>query len=313
MAVFAVLGLAIHAGLFVWSDRVLRTSRAQNPFLAITQAPAQVDRVILGASHAMPLGMADMPSQIAARTGQRTLVLAAPGAGPFVLRLVAERWFADHRAGGVVIVLDAFGFADRRWNAARMADAAMLAKIPADARMARVLGRAIGRGLAWQAWLVQVTGFARINDRARFAPPDWPPAGRFTLAFRPSAAAIRARVGFLHPGAADPAMLVQGLADLEAIVRLARRKGAEVVILWPPLPEEFRAALPEVPGLAAGIDGLSRRLGVPVIDHSAAIPDPRRYFDTDHLNRDGVVSWLESGLAGVIVGAGTAGRDDGGQ
>ena len=69
----------------------------------------------------------------------KTQVLALPGGGPFVLRLMAERWFMDHRSRGVVIVLDDFAFAHRRWNEDRLADDDLLPKIPADVLTARVL------------------------------------------------------------------------------------------------------------------------------------------------------------------------------
>lgn len=307
IVLFLLLGGGLYCGLFVWSDRMLRAGAVQTPFLAVTTAPEEVDWLILGASHAIPLGTADVPDLIAARTGKTTEVLAAPGVGPFVLRLIAERWFIDHRSGAVLIVLDEFGFADRRWNEDRLADDDLLPKIPADVRTARVLARAVARGLPWQTWLAQVTGFARINDRRRFAAPTWTVADRFDSAPRPSATAIRSRVAFLYPAGGADRGIDQGLQDLEAMVLLARGQGARVVLLRPPLPEGFRAALPELPGLAHGLAALSHRLDVPIIDHSGAIPDPRHYFDTDHLNRSGVLLWLDLGLGRLLAG------NDGGQ
>lgn len=307
IGLFLLIGGALYAGLFLWSDRVLRAGSSGNPFLAITTAPAEVDWLILGASHAVPLASADMPVVIRTRTGKSTQVLAVPGGGPFLLRLMAERWFADHRSRSVVIVLDEFGFADRRWNEDRLADYDLLPKIPADVRTARVLARAVPRGLPPQTWLAQVTGFARINDRRRLSPPTWSVEDRFDTSPRPSAAAIRSRVGFLYPGSADVSAVARGLDDLEATILLARAQGARVVLLSPPLPDAFRTAMPEVPGLASGLADLIGRLDVPLIDHSAEIPESRYYFDTDHLNRSGVMRWLDLGLAALFAG------NDGGQ
>lgn len=302
IALFLLIGSIIYAGLFLWSDRLLRSGAAQNPFLAIASAPARVDWLILGASHAFPLGTADMPEVIEARTGQSTQVLAVTGGGPFLLRLMAERWFADHESRGLVILLDDFGFADRRWNEDRLADDDLLPKIPADVVTSRVLFRAIPRGLPWQTWFSQITGFARINDRHRFAPPSWSAEGRFDSSPRPSAAAIRSRVAFLYPETTDSASVSAALHDLEAVILLARSNGARVVLLRAPLPEAFRAALPEVPGLASGLTLLNQRLDVPIVDHSLLVPDQQFYFDTDHLNRRGVMRWLDLGLAGLLAG-----------
>lgn len=307
IALFLLLGAVIYAGLFLWSDRELRRGVPESPFLRLTTAPAEVDWLILGASHAIPLDVADIPQVIADRTGQRIEVLGAPGMGPFVLRLLAERWFVDHRSRGVVIVLDDFAFGDRRWNEDRLSDIDFLPKMPADLGTARILGRAVPRGLPWQTWVAQVTGFARINDPNRHAPPRWTVGARFDSAPRPSAAAIRSRVAFLYPPGADAGAVPDRIADLEAMIRLARGQGARVVLLRPPLPDAFRAALPEMPGLAPALDALSRRFGVPIVDHGAAIPDPRHYFDTDHLDRRGVLLWLDLGLARVLAG------NDGGQ
>lgn len=307
IVLFLAIGALLYAGLFVWSDRALRSGPARNPFLSMASPSEGADWLILGASHAIPLGIADMPGRITQRTGQRIRVLALTGAGPFVLRLVAERWFMDHRSRGVVILLDDFAFAHRRWNRDRLGDDDLLPKIPADIRTARVLARAIPRGLSWKTWLAQVTGFARINDRRRLAPPTWSAEDRFDSSPRPSPAALRSRVAFLFPGGDDDGTVGRALDELEATILLARAQGARVVLLRPPLPDAFRAAVPEVPGLASGLAELVQRLDVPLVDHSALIPEPRYYFDTDHLNRSGVTRWLDLGLGGVLAG------NDGGQ
>lgn len=308
IAAFLLIGLALYAGLFLWSDATLRRYGRQSAFLRIALAPSSVDWIILGASHALPLGFADMPAQIKEQTGQQTLTLAVPGGGPFPMRLIGERWFADHRAKGVLIVLDAFGFADPRWNAARLGDSDVLPKMPADRTTSAVLGRAIPRGLPWQTWAAQATGFARINDPARFQTDDWVAADKFAAAPRPSAAATRARIAFLYPGPVDPAVMDQGFADLEALIRLAQDQGARVVIVRPPLPDAFRNALPEIDGFEARLADLSGRLNVLVDDQSRDLPEPQFYFDSDHLNRAGVLAWVSRSL-----GATLAGSDDGGQ
>lgn len=308
LAAFVAIGVALYAGLFLWSDAILRRHGEQNPFLRIAKAPAQVDWVILGASHALPLGFSGMPETLRARTGRATLTLAVPGGGPFLMRLIAERWFVDHRAGGVLIALDAFGFANRRWNAPRLADQDILPKIPADRATAAVLGRAVQRGLSWQVWAAQASGFARINDRTRFSPDTWEGAEKFDTAPRPSAAATKARIAFLYPGPPEPGALDSGMADLAALISLAQTSGARVVIVRPPLPDAFRNSLPDVAGFETRLETLAWQFGVPVHEHSGLLPAARHYFDADHLNRTGMLGWLDAGLASVLSGG-----DDRGQ
>lgn len=301
ITLFLALGAVLYAGLFLWSDRVLRAQGPQSPFLTLTTAPARTDWLILGASHALPLRFSDMPAVIETQTGQRSVVLATTGAGPMVLRLIAERWFVDHACAGVLIVLDDFGFAAPRWNAARLGDDDLLPKIPADAATARVFLRAVARGLPWQTALAQISGFARINDRTRFAPESWAAEARFGSSPRPSATAIRSRMAFLYPGPAEPLSLDRGMADLAATIQIAQAQGARVVLVRPPLPDGFRAAMPAVPGLEARLDALAQRMAVPLVDHRTAIPEPGFYFDTDHLNRRGVLRWLELGLGALLA------------
>lgn len=304
---FLAVAALLYAALFLWSDAILRKQGRQNPFQRIATAPERVDWIILGASHALPLGFADMPQVIGDRTGQGTLILAVTGGGPVLMRVIAERWFVDHQAGGVLIVLDSFAFADRRWNEDRLADSDVLPKIPADRATVAALAAAVPRGLPWQTWVAYASGFARINDRSRFAQDGWEAEAKFDTAPRPNAAATRARVQFLYPGPPDPGAVGRGLADLQALIQLARAKGARVVIVRPPLPEAFLQALPGLPEFETRLAALAADTGVPVRDFSAVLPEARNYFDTDHLNRTGVLRWLDAGLAGLIAG------DDGGQ
>lgn len=308
IAAFLSIGAVLYAALFLWSDATLRRHATQNPFLRIAAAPAEVDWVILGASHALPLGFADMPETLRERTGQSALTLAVTGGGPFLMRMIAERWFADHRAKGVLIVLDTFGFADRCWNEPRLADSDVLPKMPADRITTTILAHAVPRGLAWQTWVAYATGFARMNDRTRFAPDTWEGEDRFDTAPRPSAAATKSRIAFLYPGPPDPAALDNGMGDLAVLIELAQAKGAQVVVVRPPLPQAFRAALPALPEFESQLALLSQRLAVPVIDHSALLPDARNFFDADHLNRTGVSVWLDAGLRAIL-----AASDDDGQ
>lgn len=298
---FLGLGLVFYLALFAWSDRLARENGDRNPFYRIATAPAETDWLILGASHAMPLGFAGVPGMIRDATGADTLTLAVTGGGPFVQRLVAERFLADHATAHVLIVVDAFAFADPRWNAARMDDSDLLPKMPHDRATLATLARALPRGLSWRTLAAYASGFARINDPARFRPDTWDAAAKFDTSPRPSAAAEKARIAYLYPGPPDAAEVARRLADIAAIRDLAARHGADTVLLFPPLPARFRALLPGDDALRRGLADLVRP-DTRIVDHADLLPESRYYFDSDHLNRAGIAAWLDGGLGAVLRG-----------
>jgi hypothetical protein len=304
---FVAIGLMLYAALYAWSDRISRAYGAGNPFYRILAAPAHSDWVVLGASHALPFGFGDMPDQIAAQTGKTVLPLAVTGGGPLTWRLIAERYFADHSAEAVLIVLDDFGFADRRWNAGRMADADVLGKIPADWQTVKVFAKATPHTLPVTVFASYATGFARINDQTRFQPDRWEAEDKFETSPRPSNAADTARIGFLYPAPMSWQAVDEGLNNLRSVIALALTNGARVVVIRPPLPDRFRAALPSIAGFEPQLMAVLADHNVAFYDFSQAIPETRYYFDTDHLNRAGVQRFLDEALAAVLQG--DAGRD----
>lgn len=300
IAAFLAIGLMLYAGLFVWSDRNLRDHAYGNPFHRISVAPAHADWIILGASHAMPLGFSDVPKLVRDRTGKRVETLGMTGGGPFTWRVLAERYFADHTADAVLIVLDDFGFADTRWNGERLGDTDVLPKIPADLQTMAVLARTVGKELPVGTFAAYATGFARINDHTRFDIDRWEGEDKFDTSPRPSEAADRARIAFLYPGPVNQEAMSRGFAELEAVILLAQSRNASVVVVRPPLPDRFRIRLPELPDFERRLQSLLEAHRVPLHDFSALIPEPQYYFDTDHLNRNGVERLLDESLESLL-------------
>lgn len=303
IAAFVAIGLALYAGLYLWSDAVLRDHSQRNPFYRIAEATESTDWIVLGASHAIPFGLGDMPHGLEEATGRRVLTLGVPGGGPFMMRLVGERYFADHQAVGVLIVLDDFAFADARWNAERLGDSDIMPKIPADLATLRVFADAVPRGLRWQSLADYAAGFSRINDRTRFQSDRWEAEDKFETEPRPSDVADMNRIAYLYPGPPQSDALDRGFADLDALIGLAKEQGARVVLVRPPLPDRFRTLLPSIEGFETRMQGLSAQHDVPLFDFSQTIPEPRYYFDTDHLNRAGMLRWLDEGLGAILRGA----------
>ena len=300
LAIFVALAALIYMGLFLWSGRILEVRSDRNPFFRIMQADQHSDWIVLGTSHALPLGFEGVPAMMRDVAGADTLTLAVAGGGPAISRLVAERYFADHDADGVLVVLDMFAFLDPRWNEERLGDADLLPKIPADLQTVRVFARAIPRGLPVGTVVAYATGFARMNDQTRFEPDRWEAEARFDSAPRPSDAADAARISYLYPAPPSRGTVERAFADIEAMVSLARSNGARIVLVYPPLPDRFRARMPDLQEIEARLVALSGRLGVLVVDHRSLIPEPRFYFDTDHLNRAGVEHWLANGLGDIL-------------
>lgn len=309
IALFVLIGAVIYGLIFAAAEGLTYRYGDRNPFFRILTAEArQFDLVILGASHAMPLGFKGPRRQIEQATGASTLTLAATGAGPFVQRLIAERYFTDHKARAVLIVVDSFGFTAPTWNEDRIGDADLLPRTPWDAALLRLFWRATARGLPFATVADYASGFSKINTRDRLTPDTWEGEAKFTRSARPSALADRQRIEYLYPAVPNDATLARYLQDLVAVIRLARAEGARVVVVRPPVPARFAALIPHKDVFAERLSGVLAPEGVKVHDFSNLLPDPNVYFDTDHLNETGVGQWLDMGLLDLL-NAGLAGAE----
>lgn len=301
VAAFLALGLLLYLGLLLWSEHLVRQTGDRNPFFRIERAERRQDWLILGASHAMPLDFAEMEGRIEAETGQRILNLAATGTGPFVWRLVAERFFRGHEAAAVLIVVDGFAFRDRRWNEDRLGDSDLLPRMPWDGATLGVLAAALDEGLPPATFANYLAGFSKINNPDRMRPDIWEAEQEFERSPRPSEAADRARIEYLYPGPADLGAEAAAFEQLASLVRLARGQGAAVVLIRPPLPDRFRKLLPDEEAFSDRLQYLAAEKGLALEDMSALLPEPGFYFDPDHLNRSGVEAWLDRGLAQILA------------
>src|SRR5690606_3488693 len=108
---FVAIGLLLYAGVYYWSERLVYRTGDSNPFFKIaTLDTLEVDWVILGASHAMPLDFADFNAVMERETGLRIVNLAAQGTGPLYNRFALEQFLETHRTANVLYVLDSFAF-----------------------------------------------------------------------------------------------------------------------------------------------------------------------------------------------------------
>lgn len=302
-AAFVGLGLVLYALLFAAAEQqVLRTAHA-NPLFRITATREQaVDWVVLGTSHAMPLAFGDTEAAVHRQTGLRLLNLAAPGTGPLYNRFVLEQFLRERRAANLLVVADSFAFYSRAWNEDRFADAKLLARTPYRPAVAAGLWQFVREdGVAPRALADYTTGFSKINNRDRFQDDRWEGEAQFERAWRPSTSAVKKRMAYLHPDGNPDAALDRYLAELSRVLALAQQAGMRVVVVKLPTPAQYRSQLPR----EAQFDlALGRALGpanVPLHDWSAALPEARFYFDSDHLNRAGIDELLARHLIPVLV------------
>lgn len=301
---FVALGLLLYGILYWGAERLtMRTGHANPLFKIATLADARVDWVILGASHAMPLDFADFNEVMQRQAGVRIVNLASPGTGPLYNRFVLQRFLAAHQATNLLYVVDSFAFAARDWNEDRFTDNKLLARTPFDPATARTLaGYCLRDGVDWRGWLDYVTGFSKINNRDRFERDIWVGETQFDRVYRPSASADRQRIAYLYPnGAPTTAALQRYMTGFESVAAMARRRGMRVYVVKMPAPARFRAQLPGEAAFDAALAPVLQRWNVPLYDLSAALDQPKYYFDTDHLNRAGVTALFEQRLKAILA------------
>ena len=301
-AFFVAIGLAIYAALFAASERLVeRTARINPVHKAHAAAGADYDWAILGASHAMALDFDDFNAAIERATGRRVINLAAPGTGPLYQRFALEELARVARVRNLLYVADSFAFCSREWNEERFADAKLARRTPFAAATARHLAAYARReGVATRAVLDYASGFSKINNRERFKRDTWEGESQFDRSWRPSAAAVAKRIEYLYPGNACPAR-DRYLDQLDRLIAGAQRDGMTVTVVKMPVPPQFAAALPGEEAFDAALAGRLAARGVAFHDFTAAIPEPRFYFDTDHLNRQGATRFLELHLAPLLA------------
>ena len=300
---FIAIALAIYAALYAASEQLVQRNGHSNPFFKIAQAKEpSVDWVMLGASHAMPMDFGDFNAGMERASGQRILQLAGPGTGPLYNRFVLEHFLRRHNARHLLYVVDSFAFYSRTWNEDRFADAKLLRRTPWDPALAVSLARYVrDEGVDPRALLDYASGFSKINNRERFQRDVWEGEAQFERASRPSLSAANKRIAYLYPDNAAPDALARYLDRFSSLLALARRQGMQVLVIKMPLPPAFRRLLPDETAFDEGLARVMATQGARYADFAGAVPDPRLYFDTDHLNRAGLTAFVDKSLMPLLA------------
>jgi len=295
----ALLIYGVLYGLSEWM--VYRFAQTNRFFVIQSTPPAAHDWILLGASHAAALGYQDMGQRLQDATGQRVLNLGVAGGGVRVSRLLYDYFHVRHRTHGVVYVADAFTFHAATWNEERLQDRSLFVRTPFDMAL---LARLLREPSMWTAGLAYASGFPKINNHERWVPDvSEDEQTRFTRRYRPVAQLDEQRLAYLYPRGIDLGARARYLADLDALVREARGLGQQVLVLKPPLPGRIAAALPDEDGFTRALQAVLAPHQVPLHDFSGDHYDDALFYDTDHLNREGVQTFFDRSLVALLRAA----------
>ena len=295
--------LGLYAAAVVLAEATVARGGAESPFQKLLAARGDaVDWVVVGASHALPLAYGEVPAWLEADTGQTMMVLAEVASGPLYNLFVADQAIRDLKLRHILYIVDAFAFADAAWNEARLSDRALLRRTPLRLSTAASLARltaaygADPRGLA-----DYLTGFSKLNPPDRFPQEGWRGAQDFDRRFRPSRHAVTSRAAYLYPeGPPDAATVERYLDVLEALLDRAMAADIEVHLVRLPIPDVMRDALPEEAEFDRALKDRLAARGAVFHDLGAVLGEPGLYFDTDHLNRQGVDALYRDHLLAIL-------------
>lgn len=301
--VFLLVAAALYAGLYAWSERLVFAHAERNRFFSIrTAEPGRYDWVILGASHAAALDYRDMTARLEAASGSRVMNLAVLGGGVTVNRLLLDYFLGRHRAGGVAYVVDSFAFYAPTWNEDRLADATLLTRAPFDPALVRLM---LLTGAPPSAVLAYASGFSKINNADRYRPDRRADEGApFERRYRRVPQIDRQRLEYLYPKAIDANALANRthyLTELERLLIDVQARGIRPLVIRPPLPGRVRAALPGEDEFDAALAAVLSRHAIPLHDLSRLNNDEALFYDTDHLNREGVLRLIDAHLKTILA------------
>jgi hypothetical protein len=297
--VFVVVGLVLYCTLYAWSEYLIYQYGLKNRFFMVNTAPpVAYDYVILGASHAMPFDFADMNETLERASGAKIINLSIEGAGILPNRLLLDYFFMRHDAKTVVYFVDSFAFYSEQWNEERINDAKLFERAPLDVDLLRVLWR-----YPWARPILPgyASGFLKINNADRFARDiSDAEATEFLRIYRPIPQIDRQRIDYLYPATIDPVRFRHYLAEFEGLIRFAKQNSTNFIVIKPPTPARYRDNLPKEAEFDATLRSLLMRNDVPLYDLSETITDDRFFYDTDHLNRDGVMASIHGALGDIL-------------
>lgn len=296
---FVLFGVLIYLGLYVVADQLIYRYAKRNRFFAVKTAPlVEYDYVILGASHAATFDYEDMNAQLEQMTHSKILNLSVVGGGITVNRVMLEYFLANHQTRNAIYFLDSFAFYSREWNEDRLNDTRLFDRAPFDPTLAQVLFQNPStRSVA----LDYVVGFSRINNADRFKPDiSDDEATKFKNTYRPVKQIDTQRLDYLYPKQIDQRVFRHYMAEFEDLVRYIRQHNIHLVVIKPPIPTRFYNMLPSEAQFDQALKAALDQNGIEFLDFSLVGNEEKFYFNTDHLNRIGVLNFFENHVKAVL-------------
>lgn len=299
-AIFLLIGLALYLGIYVVAEQLVSRTTIRNRFFNIkTASSAQYDYVILGASHSAAMDYEDMTAQLQQMTGKKIINLSAVGSGITINRLFLDYFLAAHQTKAVVYVVDSFAFYSRQWNEDRFNDTALYNRAPFDPALASIL---IQNPATQSITLDYILGFSKINNADRFkADIGDDEATKFNKTYRPVAQIDQQRLEYLYPKEIDSTVFQHYMGEFENMLRFLQQQNIRVIVIKPPVPARFYKMLPDEAKFDETLNSMLARYKVEFHDFSLVGNDEKYFFNTDHLNKTGVLNFFNNSFKGVLT------------
>ena len=297
---FLLVGVLLYIAVYSVADGLVYQYAKRNRFFAIKTAPhSDYNYVILGASHAAALDYEDMTAQLERMTGARILNLSIVGGGITVNRLLLDYFLAQHRTTGVVYILDSFAFYSAQWNEERLSDTRLFDRAPFDPTLVTVL---LQNPASHSAAFDYLIGFSKINNADRFKLDiSDDEATKFNKTYRPLKQIDDQRLAYLYPKPIEEVTFRRYLAEFEDTLQNLKQRNIRVIVVKPPVPTRFYKALPGEAQFDETLKPILDKHGVEFHDFSLVGNDEKFFFNTDHLNKTGVLNFFENYLKSLLA------------
>ncbi|RKX79805.1 MAG: hypothetical protein DRP87_01600 [Spirochaetes bacterium] len=301
---FTVIGLILYAGVYWWSETLVYKYGEENRFFKVKDADfIEYDYVILGSSHAMPFTFKDMKEQIQQKTDTKIINLSMPGAGVVLNRLIIEYFLTRHKTKNILYVLDSFIFYSRMWNEGeRIEDVDLYRRAPFDPVLARLLlSYSVKRGVNIKVALNYISGFVKINNHDRFKPDIPEDEESFEKNYEPTERVDKERIDYLYPEEVNKDLFNKYIQEFIQMIEYLQSEKIEVMVIKTPLRKEFYELIPNEERFNNEIKEVLDKYDVAFYDFTLVCNKEEYFYNPDHLNREGMLCFLENHLKEVLI------------
>jgi len=110
------------------------------------------------------------------------------------------------------------------------------------------------------------------------------------------------RIDYLFPNEVDEqASQRRYMAEFEDLIQFMKSQNIRVIVIKPPIPQRVYRMMPNQEHFDTTLKEMSERRGIEFYDFSQVNNDEKFFFNTDHLNRTGVLNFFQNYLASKLV------------